>query len=543
MNSYHICTACRRRLTQIRPFNPLQWTPRATFISLSNNKPRTTTDEKASEDAAALGEEAERKKETGARLNNLHKRRIPRAGQPNQRDVLESLFEQTLTPPTSTEDGPPRPAFSLEPYQHAETLRKMLAEDSLVGDSWYFFLEHFGPEVWSKNPHSMPSYLHSAARQLLKQITHAKSRDLFSKTLPTVSEVSWVYLKLGLLNGQDWADMVFSLLEAILKLKEESLKEPAKEERLLMDLLGAWNVVCRQSDLPPLSPTPEDPTTFNWSSVPHISTNDVIQTERRRGALGGALAPFSLLAPSFSARQLNSFPMITVATFVLLEQDITLHKSTILDAAPFLSAVRNALGGSRYNVSQLFEAAHGPGVEAVSDFVVREWPIVKDIILKKIVPQAAPPPAPPASEAVQNNLHVSYIEVDLYKRLENALAQRDGAHVDRLWADAMELSVSQDSMGNDSPVLHMNERVKTLSPKLCNFFIMAYMGLRKPNRAIDVWNHMISNGLSPNVKTWNSMLSGCKVARDRLHLNPYGIRCESHRLSLMFYVGRRVSVD
>ncbi|TVY21847.1 Mitochondrial pentatricopeptide repeat-containing protein [Lachnellula arida] len=515
MNSYHICTACRRRLTRIRPFNPSQCLSRATFISFSNNKPRTTTDEttKTGDNASAQGEEAGATKEGGSSWNHLPRRRIPRAVENNQGDMLESLFEQTLTPPKPTEDGSLQPQFSLEPYQNAETLKKMLAENSSVGDSWYFFIEHFGPDVWLQNRHIMPSYVHTPARLLLRQLIQAKSRDSFSKTLPTVSELSWAYLKLGLLHGQDWADMVFILIENIINLGQKSFKDPAREERVLMDLLGAWNVICRQSDLPPLSPSPDDPTSYNWSSVPHISKNDVIQTERKRGALGGALAPFTLLAPPFPLRQLNSFPLITVATFVLLEKDLTLDKSTILDASPFLSAIQNALGGSGYDVSELFEAANGPGVEAVSDFVVREWPTVRDTVLKKTVPQKV---SAPASEAVQDALSTKpYVEVDVYKRLENAFKQRDGPYVDKLWANAMKLPVSQDSKQDDASSTDINKGVKTLSPKLCNLFIMTYMGLQKPNRAIDVWNHMVGNGLTPNVKTWTSMLSGCKAARDK----------------------------
>ncbi|TVY29284.1 Pentatricopeptide repeat-containing protein, mitochondrial [Lachnellula hyalina] len=514
MNSYHICTACRRRLTKIRPLNPSQWIFRATFISFNSNKPRITIDEttKTGDNASAQGEEEGATKERSSSWNPLPRRRIPRAVENKQGDILESLFEQTLSP-KSTEDGSLQPQFSLEPYQNAETLKKMLEENSSVGDSWHFFMEHFGPDIWLQNRQTMPSYVNTPARLLLRQLTQAKSRDPFSKTLPTVSELSWAYLKLGLLHGQDWADLVFILIENIIILRRESLKDLAREERILMDLLGAWNVICRQSDLPSLSPSPDDPTSYNWSSVPHISKNDVVQTERKRGTLGGALAPFALLAPSFPFRQLNSIPLITVATFVLLEKDLTLDKSTILDAAPFLSALRNALGGSGYDVSQLFEAAHGPGVEAVSDFVVREWPMVRDTVLKKTEPQKV---SAPASEIAQDNLSAKpYMELDLYKRLENAFKLRDGPQVDRLWANAMELPVSQDSKQDDASSTDIDKGMKTLSPKLYNFFIMAYMGLRKPNRAIDVWNHMVGNGLTPNVKTWTSMLSGCKVARDK----------------------------
>jgi pentatricopeptide repeat protein len=516
MSSYHICTACRRRLAQVRPFRAPQWTPRATFISLSDNKPRTTIDEKASEEGPTPRKDTGANAAEGKGNLNLFTKRPPPKAADNPGDLLESLFQQTLTPPPppSADADTPQSTFSLDNYQHAETLKKMLAEPNGVGDSWYFFIAHFGPEVWSRSSaesRSIPSYLHMSARNLIRQIIPAKARDPFSKTLPTVSEVSWIYAKLELLHGSDWAEMVLILIENILKLKQQSVIDPAKEKRLLVDLLGAWNVVCRKSGPPPLCPPPEDPIPLDWFNVPYFSSQDVLQTQRKLGAL----LSFAMLTPSFRTQHLVSVPLVATATAILLQQNLEQNnENTIPSMEHLFNALSTFLKSSGYDVSQLWGSAQGPHVEAVLNFVVKKWPARDEKSeSEETVPKATLPPAP---EAPQHDPSVSRLRVgDIFRRLETAIAQRDAAHVDRLWSDAMKLPVSHDSNEDGSSNLTADQRVGTLSAALCNHFIMANMGLRKPNRAIDVWNHMVSNGLTPNVKTWNAMLTGCKVARDR----------------------------
>ncbi len=44
--------------------------------------------------------------------------------------------------------------------------------------------------------------------------------------------------------------------------------------------------------------------------------------------------------------------------------------------------------------------------------------------------------------------------------------------------------------------------------------IGAFMSLRRPDRAIEVWNKMVAGGLQPTVFTWNAMLDGCRLVRD-----------------------------
>ena len=51
-------------------------------------------------------------------------------------------------------------------------------------------------------------------------------------------------------------------------------------------------------------------------------------------------------------------------------------------------------------------------------------------------------------------------------------------------------------------------------PNICDQCIAGFMTLRRPAKAIQVWNTMIGLGLEPTRITWNSMLHGCQQVQD-----------------------------
>lgn len=500
MNASHICLACRRRLSQIRPEKTSQWHPKATFISLSTN-PRTTTGEKAKDDLLKLGDEAEGRKgrQTGAIPER--KRRVPLRPSKNPGDVLESLFEQSLRPPTPAADVLSKSITSLEPYKHADTLRKMLSDGDSIADSWYFFVEHFGPGA-RREPvdQKLPAFVHTTVKELLKEITHAKSRDPLSQTLPSVTEVSRICMQLGLLHGSEWGDLVFILLENILRIKEQPTEDNSGAEGLLLDLLGAWNIVCRPIGTHNNLSAP-DSISLDWSQIPAISTRDVVQVGRKHGPQ----LSFGLLVPPFPSRHVSSIPVIAAATFDLFTEDSVADTAVLAEAGPLTSLLGRVIGASGLDFSQVSASNLGSAAAFVIESVVNNWPQTKKRASAMrhvpVEPVNVPQPLCPSVR-----MNISFIN----KRLHDALGRRDACQVDTLWADVVHWPTSkQQSVSGQEGV-----KQGTLSEELCNYFILVYMGLRQPNRAIDVWNHMVKSGLPPNLATWDSMLSGCKASRD-----------------------------
>ena len=49
-------------------------------------------------------------------------------------------------------------------------------------------------------------------------------------------------------------------------------------------------------------------------------------------------------------------------------------------------------------------------------------------------------------------------------------------------------------------------------------FLTAFFGMGHPERAVDVWNHMVKAGSKPNERHWQAMIVGCTKSRDLLSM-------------------------
>ena len=195
MNSAYVCSRCRRSLSQFRTNQTYQRQTRANFISLSSRAPRSRAQDN-SEDGSTRPE-GRAGPSKSHRLGRMQEGPgITRApGGRNPGDVLESLFEESLKPPTPSTSSPPQPFALLEPYKNIDTLRKMLSVGGNAGDSWFFFLEHFGPSAKNHtfDRRTSPSYLTTVARDLIQEVIREKKKNPLSQTLPSVTEVSRNY--------------------------------------------------------------------------------------------------------------------------------------------------------------------------------------------------------------------------------------------------------------------------------------------------------------------------------------------------------------
>lgn len=507
MNSSRICLACRRRLGTVRPPLQVQWQSRATFISLSNS-PRTPTDEKAKDELLKLGHDAGNQKDKYPTSILEEKRHARRLAQSNRTgDELEMLFEKSLQAPLASDDVPSQPITSLEPYKNAELLNEMLSGSSPLADSWHFFLEHFGSDVEKPGfieHKSTPSYLNHTAKELLRRIIHAKKADPLSQTLPSFTELSKVYLQLGILPGPKWTEMMFILLEYILRLEQPP---PAVvEERLIADLLGAWNVVCRHrgdfQHFPPLGSE-----LVNWSYVPPVSSSDINQMYRKRGPQ----AAFGILTPPFPIRHLEGVPTIALATFSIVTSDSMAAKIVSANAFRFITLLSQIVSTPGLALNDIYGRDESPGV--IKKFVKSNWTIIRERASQMLQSLQEQPGRTATAE--QSDIEVPYKTDFMHRRLNDAMKRRNVREVDEIWSDVAKWPVikiqSKESTNSPQP---FSMKRGTLTEQLSNYFILVYMSLRQPNRAIDVWNHMLKWGLQPTLQTWDAMLCGCKASRN-----------------------------
>ena len=283
----------------------------------------------------------------------------------NDGDQLEALFEESLRQPSEAKETPP-PVTSVEPYIQADNLRRMLADQNFaVGDSWQFFVEHFGPEAWRRgsiNQRTTPSYLQHIEKILGKRITEAKRNDPFSVDLPTVTKFSKIYSQLSVLQFQQWVDMVVGLLESLIRLDQSLPEHPGHKERAVSDLVGSWNVVFRQPRKTQAYPAEGSP--YDWSHVPTVDPSTASQAYQRQGTQG----LFGKFAPIFPLRSQYNMEIVAITTFVLLTKSSFADIPVVQEASSLISSLGVAIATGGFDVEKINTTA--PGLSSsVVDFL------------------------------------------------------------------------------------------------------------------------------------------------------------------------------
>lgn len=90
------------------------------------------------------------------------------------------------------------------------------------------------------------------------------------------------------------------------------------------------------------------------------------------------------------------------------------------------------------------------------------------------------------------------------KRISRALEKQNIPRLEALWRE-VQTAFNETATNGDANSIPSN---------VYAHFLMAFMALRRPNRAIDVWNHMMENNVPVTVGTWDAMLKGCAKAKD-----------------------------
>lgn len=297
--------------------------------------------------------------------------------------------------------------------------------------------------------------------------------------------------------------MVFDLLTHILKLRDQLIRDQEKEERLISDLLGAWNVVCRalhsRRSLPQAGSPP-----FDWSYLPTVTSNDLYALFKSRGVEGA----YAVLAPSLDLRYLSAMPLIAATTFSVLT-DPQMKSSTLHDASPLVTVLARLVAAPFSDMPGTSLSQPESVPRLVSEHIKREWPMMKQRATDMCGGTMGLSSTDRLSKIQSSRLHMDFTFIK--KRLHDSMLRRDGRQVDELWAEVRQWPTSRVS---DPRNLKFDRRRGILSPELCNYFVLVYMGLRRPNQAIDVWNHMVEKDISPGLTTWDAMMSGCKTTRD-----------------------------
>lgn len=99
------------------------------------------------------------------------------------------------------------------------------------------------------------------------------------------------------------------------------------------------------------------------------------------------------------------------------------------------------------------------------------------------------------------------VEATLLKRIARAVQEHTHKErLDRLWQQTLQTYTKAPN--------------KTTIPiPIYNAFLDGYLALYAGDSSLEVWNHMIAQGIKPDVTSWTALLTGCGKARDLDGLN------------------------
>lgn len=469
-----------------------------------------------------------------AKINSTNSRLQRVSWNRSEGDPLEKLFQMQFTAPSTAIK-----AAKLEVYSHIETLKEMLkAPDRPIKDIWTFFVSNLGPLIWTANgkPTLRPFQFDAVARNLQRILKTARRDTRTLGEVPAITDIMSTYAALGLLKPGDWmgftSDLLYKLSEEISAANQGStaidIHQDAKLNFLNMseDLLGVWRLLfifySNSNELLHVSIGNEP---RDWKFLPSISPNNLLKAKATEGISG----LIHILLPGSPHSYRNSFGSMAFVTFALLTNRWTVEILPDIQQHPLVAIIARILSSAAITSEEIEESIKSSLLEDALNNMKIDWSLTLKTA-ESLEPRGSPLSGPKQSKilmpvarrtfaipnsqqlSTKSKSHIKYPFLkNIHEELASALTERNLASANQLWEAAKQADALVDL--NSTPKKSLENDSTVLSHGLCNHFILVYAGLGQPDRAIDVWNHMISVSLYPNLPTWNAMLEGCRRSK------------------------------
>ncbi|KAK3942443.1 hypothetical protein QBC46DRAFT_380256 [Diplogelasinospora grovesii] len=424
-------------------------------------------------------------------------------GEQQSRDVAASESTAATSPSTGQ-------MANLGLMKDVAKMQEILGRDGDAGvtAAYGFFETNIYPQISQAGSEVPQILIDQLSAVLFRRLLIKKAESFDSPELPTVTRISEIMLELGLLKPPNWAILMIQLLQHICRVStfptdytsiESYENAMGRRDALLHDLLGAWKVftVPRFTALRVGDAAKAAKQGLYPSGYPRAHSSS--------DRWPGPQRAFAALFPQYTHLVLHRPTWAAIATYALLTDPVNRNQSVLEKATPFLRMMGQVLFASPRPKRNELKTVFGPYPD-LHDYCLSRWPAVIAVLSNRMA--ALDPRSftrPPRS--VDN----------IYRQFDQALKRGNLEAMKKAW---------QEFWGMDD--VPDEARVKELlaeNVELFDQFIMAYMGLKQPELAIDVWNRMQRIGVKPTIKTWNSMIDGCTRAK-----NPHGIKTVWQRL-------------
>ncbi|GAB1320698.1 hypothetical protein MFIFM68171_10908 [Madurella fahalii] len=488
-----VCLRCRFRLL-------VTSRARARRGTLSYSTYNSAVDEDQSHDAdwhtrstAMLGQAWGRTTQTRTARpapSSSTQRRSPSSRGTSSLAMFQNIVERQAQA-SATQAGSLYGNASVELVKDVARMQTMLEREGATLEAAYaFFMETVYPQVTHAGRDVPQIIKNQIGTVLLDRLAVEKARVFDSPHLPSVTRITEIMVQLDVLRPIVWATLVLELIQHICRQSpspndytsiENYESAIAIRNTFLRDLVGAWKVFAEQRFLA----EGDIPVEYPEQRQPQSGSRPADAKPQRRPTLWQA---FGTMFPKYPPSTLLRPTCAAYATYKLLIDPFNRTRSVEQEAAPFLQIMKALIFQSRPPRPSDFSAL----LEAFPDIrYMQSRKYAKDrgtAFLKPVsIPQAG-------SHDLRNTVH---------RQLGNAIRSRNLGTVQKAWLDFWGDAAKPDDA-------HIQELTKF--PELFDYFILAYMTMRRPELAIRVWNNMEHIGIKPTIKTWNSMLQGCAKA-------------------------------
>lgn len=512
----YVCRQCRARLNSRRvPATIPQWQSRATFISLRNTQPQPNAEQTEAptqaDDASIVPENQQTssynlfgRSQASSQLpsNGLRRGRYSRHASRND-DAAPEVCNAALPAATkSAEDE--------GPFYASKIVRRLRGQG--IEEAWRLFERTYTSADCEAltNP--------SAAD--IRQINEMHFFSYFMKQIikgfcegpgePTVSPTTalFKYEQLGIASPGLWVrDAIEPLTQQVMLAANGAGPNPQRDlPSLLFELISVWRLFfqCKgqgNDSLETISP--------EWNLPAVDAMPQMFQS-----------VDFNMRLQDFHPKSMGSPTLGFSAIYLFnLSDAINADDSLRLQAAPFLDLLVRVLSGARVNAVLKYPAYSFRFKELPTDIQVE---ITKEI-------DTAPLRALSILGRQQWSESDKKSKMSAGQSATQATTDLESFNLKAI-ARAVESRTSPVVLENHWKriVRDYTQNGKTLiPPSIYNAFLSGYLVLRQAPRSVEVWNHMISNGVKPELPTWVAMLEGCEKAKDLEGFNAMWQRMQS----------------
>ncbi|KAF2624847.1 hypothetical protein BU25DRAFT_450293 [Macroventuria anomochaeta] len=508
----YVCRQCRARLNpRLLPSRIPQWQPRATFISLRRKQPQNgaeQTEARRQPDDTDTTHETDQspsynlfdRTQTSNQAASDGTRRVGRYS----RHLRDSVGDA----PETLDAGPPEEVKDVEDAGKAYTVRILgHLRGQGVKDAWALFERTYTSadcEALTK-PSTTDIRLINDKRFFSNLLTQVVKDFCQKQGEPAVTPTTalFKYEQLGIAPPGLWIKDAIEPLTHQVMLAANGASTTLQRDlsSLLFELVSVWRLFfqCKgngNDSLEAISPEWNLPTI---DALPQIfQSND-----------------FNYRLQDFHPKSIGSPTLGFCAVYMFnLSDAINSNESLRAQAAPFLDLLARVLAGVRVN-SVLNYPAYSKTFQALPQEVQAE--------IRKEIESA------PSRALSMLGQQSSGSDKETIQRAGPSTTDLESFNLKAI-ARAVEAKTSPVVLeGHWKRILRdYTEGGKTsIPPRIYNAFLSGYLVLRQAGRSVEVWNHMMANGVKPELPTWVAMLEGCEKAKDLDGFNAMWQRMQS----------------